>query len=92
MEANNVILDTRVQHRKMYLGSDVRIVPGPKTTTLQLYPAMSSHLMLPISEFHKIHSHAERLHLIATQTHTTVGTQTTKISMAEDVGPPRDWQ
>ena len=92
MEANDVILDTRVQHRKMYLGRDARIVPGPNTTTLQLYPAMSSHLMLPISEFHKMHGHSERLHLMTTQTHMTVGTQTTNIPMAKDVGPPRNWQ
>ncbi len=51
MEAQDGIVDTRRTERKMYLGADARIVPGPKTKVLQLYPAESGHLMLPITNY-----------------------------------------
>jgi len=51
LERLHGIVDNRIEHRKLYLGSDVVITPGPKTKTLQLYPAESGHLMLPITHF-----------------------------------------
>ena len=51
LAANDAIMDCRTPEQKLYLGADTKIVPGPGTTTLQLYPAMSGHLMLPISRF-----------------------------------------
>jgi len=51
MEQNDVIIDTRKCERKMYFGKTTTITPGPDTQTLQLYPAQSGHLMLPISRF-----------------------------------------
>jgi len=51
MEQNDVIIDTRTCERKMYFGKTTTITPGPDTQTLQLYPAESGHLMLPISRF-----------------------------------------
>ena len=51
LERLNGIVDTRVPHRKLYLGEDVQVVPGPKTKVLQLYPAQSGHLMMPITHY-----------------------------------------
>ena len=44
-------LDCRVTERKLYLGNDYKIVPGPNTKVIQMYPAISGHLMIPISRF-----------------------------------------
>ena len=51
MESQNGVVDTRRSERKMYLGADIQIIPGPKTKVLQLYPAESGHLMLPITHY-----------------------------------------
>jgi len=51
LERLHGIVDTRVPHRKLYLGEDVRAIPGPKTKVLQLYPAQSGHLMMPITHY-----------------------------------------
>ncbi len=51
MEAQDGVIDTRRCERKMYLGADIQIIPGPKTKVLQLYPAESGHLMLPIAHY-----------------------------------------
>ena len=51
METLGTVLDMRNNERKMYIGSDTKIVPGPNTTVLQLYKANSGHLMLPMTEY-----------------------------------------
>ena len=69
LEHNQGVMDCRTTERKLYLGPDVQVVPGPKTTTLQLYPAMSGHLMLPISCFDaKRKGNNPTLHLHETST------------------------
>ena len=49
MEKLHAVVDTRIGERKLYLGPDISITPGPKTKVLQMYPAESGHLMLPIT-------------------------------------------
>ena len=53
-------LSTHVlDNRKCFLGSDIKIVPGPNTVVLDLHKAQSGHLMLPITEYsRKITKHA----------------------------------
>ena len=59
MEQNQTTIDTRVGQQKMYLCSDVKIVPGPNAVVLDLHKAQSGHLMLPITEYNrKVTKHA----------------------------------
>ena len=51
MERLDGIVDTRTSQRKMYLGPDTVITPGKNTKILQMYPAESGHLMIPITHF-----------------------------------------
>ena len=77
MEEQKVVLDTRPGQQRAYLGADVRIVPGPKTFTIEVHKAVSGHLMVPISCFNKQpgrqppQEHDKKLHLLQT----TVGVQ-----------------
>jgi hypothetical protein len=49
------------------MGADAVVMPGPRTTTLQMYPAISGHLMIPISEFEaKSAGKKSRLAMMAT--------------------------
>ena len=65
VEKHDGVVDARVTERKLYMGSDVQVVPGPRTTVLQLYPAMSGHLMLPISHYRATtENDQQRLHLL----------------------------
>ena len=50
MEAKRAILDMRSTERKLYLGGNVRIVADSDTQIVQLEPATSGHLLLPISQ------------------------------------------
>jgi len=50
-ERLNGTLDYRTTERKLYIGNDYKIVPGPNTQVIQMYPAISGHLMIPISRF-----------------------------------------
>ena len=50
-ERQNAVVDTRVHERKVYLGDDVQIVPGPRTRIIQMQKAESGHLMVPITHF-----------------------------------------
>jgi len=51
MERLHDVVDTRSSERKMYLGSDTVITPGRNTKILQMYPAESGHLMIPITHY-----------------------------------------
>jgi len=50
-ERLNGTLDCRTTERKLYIGNDYTITPGPNTQVIQMYPAISGHLMIPISRF-----------------------------------------
>ena len=51
MERQKACFDVRVNERKVYMGDDFKIVPGPRTRVIQMYPAESGHLMVPITHF-----------------------------------------
>ena len=60
-------IDTRREQRKLYIG-DVEIKPCAGTKVLQLYPARSGHLMLPIT--HLEHLNKQHIALIASKDET----------------------
>ena len=51
LERLEAIIDCRKSQRKMYLGAGTVVQPSDDTTELQLYPATSGHLMLPITHY-----------------------------------------
>jgi len=92
LENLEAIVDCRRNHRKLYLGTDTTIQAASSTTTLQLYPAMSGHLMLPITNYDATHSltrHLLRipqpLHLLKTETPVKPPQDATDATPSKDV-------
>ena len=54
LERLEAVVDCRRNQRKLYLGKDIDIKTTKATKVLQLYPAVSGHLMLPISHFDRL--------------------------------------
>jgi len=81
LENLEAIIDCRRNHRRMYLGTDTTIQAAASTTTLQLYPAMSGHLMLPITHYETATTArtatTQPLHLQTTETPATGPQQAT---------------
>ena len=91
-ERLNGTLDCRVSERKLYIGNDYKIVPGPNTKVIQMYPAISGHLMIPISRFdlkprNKQHTRT-RMNFIAEEEPPTQSTATS----STDPNPPMQYQ
>jgi hypothetical protein len=51
LEEKHAVIDTRPNKRKLYLGADIQIIPGPNTTVYDMEKAPSGHLLLPVSNF-----------------------------------------
>jgi hypothetical protein len=60
VEAQNGVIDTRRGQQKMYLGDVdcVQIIPKKNTRVVNLVPAPSGHLMIPVSNFQQVVSKA----------------------------------
>jgi len=73
LEGFEAIIDCRRNRRRMYLGSETVVQAVDSTTTLQMYPAISEHLMLPITNCETAKrnrnssARTEPLHLLKTE-------------------------
>ena len=91
MEQLETVLDVRKEQRKMYTGPDIRIIPGPRTTVFQLYPAESGHLMLPITCFDKANKQrqASKKHVqFLTETDSTATVSNQQPTVTTPITPP----
>ena len=63
LEGLHVVIDCRRSQRKVHIGKDTKITPARTTNTAQLHPAISGHLMVPLSHFGRRSNNSNGLQL-----------------------------